>query len=669
MATPSPMNRGYSSGLAANRRPTTGLAANRAPTTGLAGGAPAGAGFRSSFMGSMAPANRAAPMRAPQPPPVSQAAPAPPPMPAQDPAPDFSNMFPPPNLPVQGQQSFNQQPPSPFDPPAAFKPEPLPTLGQQSFTQQPPSPFGPQPLPYGGARADGGPVQPGRAYMVGERGPEMIVPQQPGMVIPNEAIRSGSLASRPAVPVGGGNRSMAQRRLETAARRGNLRAAQTLFNAEQWGRNMGGQPMMPPPQQRMPMMPPLPAGRQGDRMTRGQGDRMPAPMPPQLMPAAETQQAMPPPMQAPVDLSNMLPPMPMGQMPGGGFNPQAPLPPSTFMGGTGVPPPPQFQVQQVGGWDAFVQNMPDGSQKFLNARNTPEAPVPQPPPLSAAEFGQARAAGFEPVQVGGSYFDAQGVPYLQPLPQPTQKVTVNDDGTVTRSYTEPRGQSPAPAAGVSAPPPVERTTQSGVKVRVSTPGATVMQTGQMPNEAYANPLTPEQSLAAARQEYAATGNDAALRRHFQQFPSEAVRLNQAEGNVWKQIAAQTGMMATEAQMRGQQQADRSAYIDQYSKSPFTQGAIATEYDANFPEQTTLLGQRGMRPDFNLIAQANELNRRAEIAAGRTPPPMMPAYTPAPTPIMPMTQAQRNPGGIMDRLSRLPPIPVPAPTVKRKPRAA
>ncbi len=34
-------------------------------------------------------------------------------------------------------------------------------------------------------RAYGGPVNPGQPYMVGERGPEMMIPQQPGMIAPN----------------------------------------------------------------------------------------------------------------------------------------------------------------------------------------------------------------------------------------------------------------------------------------------------------------------------------------------------------------------------------------------------------------------------------------------------------------------------------------------------
>jgi tape measure domain-containing protein len=45
--------------------------------------------------------------------------------------------------------------------------------------------------PFGGFRAEGGPVAPDRAYMVGERGPEMIVPRVPSTVIPSHALSGG----------------------------------------------------------------------------------------------------------------------------------------------------------------------------------------------------------------------------------------------------------------------------------------------------------------------------------------------------------------------------------------------------------------------------------------------------------------------------------------------
>ena len=44
---------------------------------------------------------------------------------------------------------------------------------------------------FGGFRAAGGPVDAGRAYVVGERGPEIIVPRSAGQVIPNHQLGGG----------------------------------------------------------------------------------------------------------------------------------------------------------------------------------------------------------------------------------------------------------------------------------------------------------------------------------------------------------------------------------------------------------------------------------------------------------------------------------------------
>tara|TARA_R100001509_G_scaffold109304_1_gene65170 strand:- start:128 stop:2059 length:1932 start_codon:yes stop_codon:yes gene_type:complete len=44
---------------------------------------------------------------------------------------------------------------------------------------------------FGGFLANGGPAQAGRAYMVGERGPEMFVPRSSGTVIPNNQLGGG----------------------------------------------------------------------------------------------------------------------------------------------------------------------------------------------------------------------------------------------------------------------------------------------------------------------------------------------------------------------------------------------------------------------------------------------------------------------------------------------
>ncbi|WGD32008.1 hypothetical protein AncyloWKF20_09390 [Ancylobacter sp. WKF20] len=47
---------------------------------------------------------------------------------------------------------------------------------------------------FGGYKASGGPVAAGKAYVVGERGPEMLVPRQSGFIIPNDAMGQGTAA-------------------------------------------------------------------------------------------------------------------------------------------------------------------------------------------------------------------------------------------------------------------------------------------------------------------------------------------------------------------------------------------------------------------------------------------------------------------------------------------
>lgn len=46
-------------------------------------------------------------------------------------------------------------------------------------------------IPVSGAKAIGGPVQAGGAYMVGERGPEMFVPSRSGSIVPNKGLGGG----------------------------------------------------------------------------------------------------------------------------------------------------------------------------------------------------------------------------------------------------------------------------------------------------------------------------------------------------------------------------------------------------------------------------------------------------------------------------------------------
>jgi phage-related minor tail protein len=47
---------------------------------------------------------------------------------------------------------------------------------------------------YGGERAEGGPVEYGKTYLVGEQGPELFKPPSSGTILPNHALRSGGSA-------------------------------------------------------------------------------------------------------------------------------------------------------------------------------------------------------------------------------------------------------------------------------------------------------------------------------------------------------------------------------------------------------------------------------------------------------------------------------------------
>ena len=69
---------------------------------------------------------------------------------------------------------------------------------------------------FGGARAMGGPVAPGKAYLVGERGPEMMVPQSAGTIVPNHALKDSgesgvTLNFAPSIDARGADQSQVDR--------------------------------------------------------------------------------------------------------------------------------------------------------------------------------------------------------------------------------------------------------------------------------------------------------------------------------------------------------------------------------------------------------------------------------------------------------------------------
>lgn len=66
------------------------------------------------------------------------------------------------------------------------------------------SSLGPGGTVLAGFLADGGPALPGRAYVVGERGPELFVPNQAGTVVSNEAVAAGAGTYNISINAGGG---------------------------------------------------------------------------------------------------------------------------------------------------------------------------------------------------------------------------------------------------------------------------------------------------------------------------------------------------------------------------------------------------------------------------------------------------------------------------------
>lgn len=58
---------------------------------------------------------------------------------------------------------------------------------------------------FGGQRAEGGPVSAGRAYLVGERGPEFIVPRAAGTVLPNGVAPGGNRTVNVTINMAGGS--------------------------------------------------------------------------------------------------------------------------------------------------------------------------------------------------------------------------------------------------------------------------------------------------------------------------------------------------------------------------------------------------------------------------------------------------------------------------------
>lgn len=357
-----------------------------------------------------------------------------------------------------------------------------------------------RPLEFGGYRAKGGPVVPGRAYIVGERGPELIVPQMPGQVVPNGGSRiaqspmnasyaPGSIASRPVRQIG---RSMNDpaRATEMAARylrsQGDRAGAvRMLQNGALLNARINDQPDMP----RAPIMTPMPAmaqpaqgrlvpGRSAGSMVWQQDQ---PPMPPMGMSEALPMNARPAPMPPPISMPapEPAPVNPFEMTPLGGYvDPQFGMVPSGFKAmnerlaldptgfpGLPMPPPglygpeaaPRVDVARLPGTD-YVAPIFDGK---VSAQTLPMAKAPEPltfDPVPGTDLMMPRGQGADrlPMMQNRGTIEGPrpspdtigpmpGMPNLQPVgpsgsqkPAPMPKFQTDDEGRYF--YFEPNGQ-------------------------------------------------------------------------------------------------------------------------------------------------------------------------------------------------------------------------------------
>jgi len=262
------------------------------------------------------------------------------------------------------------------------------------------------------------------------------------------------------------------------------------------------------------------------------------------------------------------------------------LPPSPLEGGSGVPQRPGFTPAQ-----------------------------PQSPQDIAAHIQQMKAAGVS-ATYGKDGFKYEPLPTVKPElpqiseekgaerlnPQTGMKETApsrhyyfvpGPDGEPVKKYVG-EGQSAAGAAanpaGVAAPAtPVKTSTGNSFQANPN-PAAPVaaVQTGQMPRESYANDLTPEASLSAARAEYLKSGSDAALRQHFVNFPSEATRhLDEAKAALDEhgQLMHQESVRLAAAQAAA---VHRDAYLKRQGATAATVGVHAGDWERFYPAQAKAL---------------------------------------------------------------------------------
>lgn len=331
--------------------------------------------------------------------------------------------------------------------------------------------------------------------------------------------RMGSLADRKAVPMGRSMREAPERRLETAARYGSLRAAEGLvgLKQQQMGRDFQAEQSDLHRQQQEKMFG-LEQQAQDGRRQEDRRDRFDMFGLEQAAREREQQQ----------DWQQQVTRFGLDQ-------------------GADAMKEERVRQQQEADRNRTPNvgsvEVPGSNYRIPFANGHPMGTVPGAPQLPSPEIMQ----GFDKMGLKPSGANSQGQMQFAPPKAakdvvPTVKEFKSKDGASVeyRQYNPETGhwhkvkfadengdgiddsrQGGGGGAAGAAPAPVPATTKSGVIFKQVPQASTA--TGQLPSEAYANDLSPEQSLAAAHEDYLQTGNDAALRQHFTDFPSPEVR--------------------------------------------------------------------------------------------------------------------------------------------------
>lgn len=177
-------------------------------------------------------------------------------------------------------------------------------------------------------------------------------------------------------------------------------------------------------------------------------------------------------------------------------------------------------------------------------------------------------------------------PTQTPLPVSIPPALNGASGMGTIGAGSQQFGTPTPAG---TPVSTKSELRKGVDSR--TPAQEDRQTGQMPNEAYANDMSPDQNLAAARDHYAQTGDDSRLREHFQSNPSMAMQHLQRA-----QAADERGgraIMDEEYQQSQSEKASQSRdkYLAQQGANAFTVGHHSDAWAGANPQQALDLADR------------------------------------------------------------------------------